>query len=103
MDRRRAVQRWLSLRDREGLTYRELSARSGIPANTLTHWAWRLRREARSARKCTPFVELVPSARHGDAAPGRVEIVLRSERRVLVDAAIDPAVLARLLAAVERC
>jgi hypothetical protein len=103
MDRRREVQRWLSLRDREGLTYRDLSARSGIPANTLAHWAWRLRREGRSTRESTPFVELVPGLRHEDSAAGRVEIVLRGERRVLVDAAIEPAALTRLLLAIERC
>ncbi len=88
MDRRRAVQRWLSLRDREGLTYRELSARSGIPANTLTHWAWRLRRKERSARKCAPFVELVPSPRQEDAAPGRVECLRRTALQVDVTIAL---------------
>lgn len=103
MDRRREVQRWLSLRDRERLTYRELSARSGIPANTLAHWAWRLRREERSTRESTPFVELVSAQLQEGPASGRVEIVLRSERRVVVDAAIEPAVLTRLLAAIERC
>lgn len=103
MDRRREVQRWLALRDREGLTYRDLSARSGLPANTLAHWAWRLRREERSTRESAPFVELVPAQRHEDSAAGRVEILLRGERRVVVDAAIDPAVLARLLVAIERC
>ena len=64
MDRRREVQRWLALRDREGLTYRNLSARSGIPANTLAHWAWRLRREERSTRESAPFVELVSAPLH---------------------------------------
>ena len=103
MDRRREVQRWLALRDREGLTYRNLSARSGIPANTLAHWAWRLRREERSTRESAPFVELVSAPLHEAGAPGRVEIVLRSERRVVVDAAIEPAVLTRLLVAIERC
>ena len=38
MDRRQQVRRWLDLREREGLTYAQLSARSGIPANTLRQW-----------------------------------------------------------------
>lgn len=99
MDRRRAVQRWLDLREREGLTYRELSRRSGIPANTLTHWAWRLRKESRPEPRA--FVELVPAE---DARrDSRVEIIVRGERRVLVDPSIEPETLTRILSAVERC
>ena len=33
----------LALRDCEGLTFRELSARCGVPAATLNWWSWRLR------------------------------------------------------------
>jgi len=40
------VQHWLAVREREHLTYRELSQRSGIPRNTIAYWAWRLRRES---------------------------------------------------------
>ena len=104
MDRRREVQRWLALREREGLTFRELARRSGICAGTLGHWAWRLRREERDGRGHRGgFVELVPDAAAEAAPSSRVEIVLRSERRVIVDAGIDAAVLGRLLAVVERC
>jgi len=35
MGRHAQMEHWLSLREREGLTYRELSERSGIPSNTL--------------------------------------------------------------------
>lgn len=100
MERRREIERWLALREREGLTFRELAWRSGISAGTLGHWAWRLRREARRERG---FVELVPSSPPPSAASSRVEIVLGNERRVIVDMAVDVEALARLLAVVERC
>jgi len=98
------VERWLALRDRENLTYLELSQRSGIRANTLAHWAWRLRREQSVRYEAPPFVEIVPtpdSSREPTAS--RIEIVLRNERRVLVDAAVDGDALARVLAVLERC
>lgn len=101
---REQVRRWFSRREREGLTYRELSARVGVPANTLCHWAWRLRREARSGAVEKPaFVELTVASRPEIAVGQRVEIVLRSKRRVIVDAALDSAALTRLVAALERC
>ena len=104
MDRRAEVEHWLALRDRENLTYLELSRRSGIRANTLAHWAWRLRRERSPRSDAPPFVELVPKAESSrEMAASRIEIVLRSDRRVIVDASVDADALARVLAAVERC
>lgn len=101
---REQVRRGLSKREREGLTYRELSARVGVPANTLCHWAWRLRGEAQSEAGAKPaFVELTVASRPESATGQRVEIVLRSKRRVIVDAAMDSSTLARLVAALERC
>lgn len=100
MDRRTEIGRWLAVREREGLTFRELARRSGICAGTLGHWAWRLRRERKRAGS---FVELVTSPQALDGASSRVEIVLRGERRVIVDAGIEVEALARVLAAVERC
>ena len=104
MDRRREVQRWLALREREGLTFRELARRSGICSGTLGHWAWRLRREETNGRgQRRGFVQLVPDAEAEAAPSSRVEIVVRGERRVIVDSGIDVEALTRLLAAVERC
>lgn len=40
MERRREMERWLALGEREGLTFRELAERSGIPVGTLAWWAW---------------------------------------------------------------
>lgn len=48
MDRRKEVERWLTLRDRPGLTYRELSQRCGLQPNTLG--ALGLGAEARAGR-----------------------------------------------------
>ena len=42
-ERRAAIERWLRLREKQGLTLRELSTRSGIPEGTLSWWAHRLR------------------------------------------------------------
>ncbi len=103
MDRRAEVERWLALRDRESLTYLELSQRSGIPANTLAHWAWRLRRERSTQPEGPSFVELVTTGAPANESTARIEIILRADRRVIVDASIDAEALARVLAAVERC
>lgn len=103
MVEREQVRRWLSKREREGLTYRELSAQVGVPANTLCQWAWRMRHEAAPTNERPAFVQLTSAQSHHEASAQRVEIVLRSKRRVIVDAALDSAVLTRLLAAIERC
>jgi hypothetical protein len=103
MDRRQQVRRWLDLREREGLTYAQLSARSGIPANTLAHWAWRLRKEARRRSDGVEFVELIPARGSADAPASRIVIELGNGRRIVVDASVAPEALARLAAALERC
>lgn len=100
---REQVRRWLSKRDREGLTYVELSAQVGVPANTLCQWAWRLRHEAAPTRERPAFVQLTSAPSPEPSTAHRVEIVLRSKRRVIVDALMEPAVLTRLLAAIEQC
>ena len=104
MARRDQAQEWLAVREREGLTYKALSARVGVPVTTLAHWAWRLRREAeQDAGAPRDFVELVPSSRAVISDALRVEIVTRSERRVILDAGIDVNALARIVLAIERC
>lgn len=103
MDRRATIRRWLALREREGLTYAQLAARSGVNAGTLAHWAWRLRRES-EPRSNDAFVELVPL--EGDGATpstSRIVVELRGERRLVVDTAIESAELTRLVQAIERC
>jgi len=53
--RGREISKLLAIRDREGLTYDELSARTGLAATTLQWWAWRLRSEERDSNA---FVEV---------------------------------------------
>lgn len=98
MNREREMRRLLSEREREGLTYRELSERCGVPAGTLASWAFKLRRMAEPAIE---FVEL--KAAEQPVSRGRVEIVTRTDRRLLVDIDADPNHVARLVAALERC
>jgi hypothetical protein len=104
MDRRQQIQGWLSLRDREGLTYRELSERVGVPANTLAHWSWRLRHEEPTAPSSEPeFVELIPSSAIRSDVADRVVIITRSKRRAIVPTSIDADALARIVSVLERC
>lgn len=97
------MRRWLGLRESRGLTFRELSAQTGVPANTLAHWAWKLRREdAAKAKGATGFVELV--ARCDAPEPGgRIEIELGGGRRVIVQGDVGEAALRRVLQVLERC
>ena len=53
--RREEMRLLLARRDRRSLTYRELSEECGIPAHTLSWWAWKLRSEAPAEPS---FVEL---------------------------------------------
>lgn len=110
MDRGEQMRAWLAERERRGLTFRELSAETGVPVGTLANWSWRLRhgvevngRKSRSARNeqgRARFVEVV------DAAPrtsSRIEIALAGDRRVIVDGEFDEERLARVVRALERC
>lgn len=108
MDRREQMRALLARREHRGLTFSELSRESGIPAGTLASWAWKLR-QPRSpnggrARRAS-FVELVaaPSPEPVTADAGRIEIVLRGERRVVVDAGFDAEALARVVKTLEQC
>jgi hypothetical protein len=66
--------RLIARRERSGLTWREAAEEAGVPLPTVMDWARRLRD--------TAFVEL--AAEEGPEASDRVEIVLRSGRRLLV-------------------
>ena len=100
--RRDRIRRLLDRREREGLTFRELAERSGIPAGTLGSWAWKLRQEA-AAQEDTGFVELVEAEDVPTPARASFEIVLEHGRRILVRAPFDESALARLVALLERC
>lgn len=101
MDREQRMRALLAEREREGLTFEELSRRSGVPAGTLGWWSAKLRRQ-RASRSHVEFIELKVS----DVVPvpsAKVEIVTRSERRIVVDLDANPEHVARLVAALERC
>ena len=104
MDRREQVRRWLARRERRGLTFRELSAETGVPVGTLAHWSWRLRQEETDhpprPRKRAAFVELVEDR---PVPRSRIEVVVRGDRRVIVEEDVDAELLARVVSALERC
>ena len=107
------MRRWLEQRDRDGLTFRELSAVSGVPAGTLAYWSWKLRcervesREERASTKASAttgagFVELVATG-PSVAALGALEIVLGEGRRIIVTGEVNEDQLARVVRALCRC
>lgn len=97
-NRREEIARLLAQRERRGLTYRELSERSGVAAQTLSWWAWKLRREATESPPAFVEVEL-PVDEPGPAfeveAPGG--FVLR------VPPDFDASALRRLLEVLAAC
>lgn len=60
---RSEVQRWLRVREREGVSFAEIARRSGIPVGTLASWAHRLRQPA--PEQAQGFVEVVTSGAPG--------------------------------------
>lgn len=107
-ERREEIRGWLALRSSEGLTFVELSRRSGIPSGTLAWWSSRLRREE-SADAPTEvrsgsgaFVELSPAAGPAsDVERGSLELVLEGGRRLIIRPGFDEGELSRLLRALE--
>jgi len=84
----------LALRRREGLSFSELSAASGIRGATLRMWE----RRERVSRRRSKFVDVevpVPS-------PGRSLELVIGERVVRLPAGFDAGELRRLLAVLER-
>ncbi len=90
--------RLLEQREREGLTYPELSKRSGVPPSTLQRWGRRLRPVAESPAE--PFVELVAEEAQESA---RVEVVLRSGHTLFLEPGPPSAGLAELVTLLESC
>ena len=95
---REAMVGLLDEREREGLTMRALSERSGVPLSTLSCWASKLRRERAERRSLVP-VELVE-----DSSDGRVTIEVGAGVRVRVERDFDAAHLLRVVEIlVSRC
>ena len=95
-NRRAEIEELFALRKRDGLTWRQLSARSGIPVGTLTVWQQKLRKET-AAR----FVEVETAPAPTASSPSSgFTIETASGVRVLVPADFDAAALRRLLTTV---
>lgn len=77
------MQALLARRSREGLTYEELSATSGIPAKTLANWQFRLQREATEPA----FTELVVEGDVSEALDDVLEVIGPRGHRVIVTSA----------------
>jgi len=98
----RRIRQW----ERSGLTAIEFAKANGLNAGTLSHWKWRITKEARAAKRIAErtsagddatFVELtLPSSwwRVSD----RIEIVIAGEVVVRVASDFDAETLRRVLA-----
>lgn len=86
--------------------------RHGMSRSLLTTWR-RLHRQNLLPRAGTPAPEFAsvtlalelpstPATSSPVVEPGRVEIVLRNDRRIIIVAGMDPAALAQLIAVIER-
>lgn len=92
-------ERLIARRKQEGLTWRETALAGGVPLATLMDWDRRLRSGPAPRPSKRAFVEIAPRA----AAPiDRVEIVLRSGRRLVLACALPPAELSAWIEALER-
>ena len=85
----------LARRDREGLTYQELSDESGIPSGTLASWQYRLREEETG----NAFTELVVGSDAEDALDDSLEIIGPRGHRVIVSSGVDSSLLELVLSA----
>ena len=96
IDQRRSQMRsLLARRRREGLTYEELSAESGIPAGTLASWQSRLKREGREG----VFTELVAEEEVRHSLDGALEVIGPCGHRVMVPSSVEQGLLERVLKA----
>ena len=97
----RAMERLLARREREQLSYRELSESSGIPLSTLQWWQRRLRRKKRQARPERahgPRVRFVELAARGPGEDASFELTLGNGRWLRVLRGFDVQEVRTLLA-----
>lgn len=97
--RRDVIVRLLAERERKGLTFREVSERSGIPIPTLAWWASKLRHEGEGVE-----AELIPVEILEEQSGAPIAIELGRDVRVVVVPGFDAEHLARVLSVLEsRC
>ena len=82
---------------RSGQTAREFSAAEGLHPSTLSWWSSALKREAPRGH----FVEVVAPAAAPPPAASSIEVLIRDQVRLRVCGEFDPALLRRVVAALE--
>ena len=104
---RAEVRRFLELRETEGLTFKELAKRSGVPVYVLNHRASQDRKARRAEQDgALGFVELVPSTEN-HASPmassrSGIDLFLPGGIRVQLDRQFDELTMSRILS-IARC
>jgi hypothetical protein len=91
------MSRLLREREHRGLTYRELSECSGVPAHTLSWWSWKLRREAEDS---PAFVEVEVADMETSSA---FEVEAPSGHVLRIPSDFDSTALRRLLQVLSSC
>ena len=86
---------------RSGESASAVARRHGVHTSVLFRWRRRYRTPAHSGGGFVPVVVEAP-APSSEAAPGRMEIVVGDDVRVIVDATVHAPALARVLAVVTR-
>ena len=92
--------RLLAMREREGLTFVELSEETGVPASTLAWWSSRLRRERESGQTLVP-VDVVDEKASGDSG---VEVEVADGAVIRLARGFDAGTLTRAIEVLsQRC
>jgi hypothetical protein len=90
--RQKEMEKWLGIREKEGISFRELSSRSGFPIGTLSSLSRKIRLEQNPELGfCELKVVEAPKV-----APSSVTVRFPSGHELIVDGEIDPASLERL-------
>ena len=86
---------------RSGESASAVARRHGVHTSVLFRWRRRYRTPADTGAGFVPVMVEAPEPA-GEAAPGRMEVVLGDDVRVIVDATVHAPALARVLAVVGR-
>ncbi len=98
------MERLLRKRERQGLTYRELSEESGIPIPTLAWWSRKLEcEEEEDPPQACELVAIEIVDDEPDEDDAAIEIVIDDRLRLLIPPAVSEAHLRRVLRAAASC
>ena len=90
--RQKEMEKWLGIREKEGISFCELSARSGFPVGTLSSLSRKLRLEGDSKPS---FCEL-KMLEAPKVAPSSVTVRFPAGHELVLDGQMDPESLERL-------